>query len=142
MTITKKHVFSLVFLFIFGVIQLAVFSLEVKPVRADDSLFNSQIGMDSIGKTYGDKKTDVRVVVARLILIVLSFLATIFLALIIYAGFRYMTAAGNQEQVSKAVSQIRDAAIGLLIIIASWALTFYIFQWVSKAVSNSNNLVN
>lgn len=140
MKITKKHVFSLVFLFIFGVIQFAVFSLEVKPVRADDSLFNSQIGMNDIGKTYGDKKTDVRVIVARLILIVLGLLAIIFFALIIYAGFRYMTAAGNQEQTSKAIAQIRDATIGLLIVIASWALTAYIFRWVYSAVSNNNTV--
>ena len=138
MKITKKHVFSLFFLLIFGVIQFVVFSLAVKPAQADESLFNNQVGISEIGQTYGNKKTDVRIIITRLILIVLSFLAVIFLALIIYAGFRYMTAAGNQDQVTKAVSQIRDATIGLLIIFASWALTFYILQWISRAVANNN----
>jgi len=142
MTITKKHVFSLVFLFIFAVIQFSFFSLDTKTVRADDSLFNSQEGINELGQTFGNKKTDVRIIITRLILVVLSLLSIIFLALIIYAGFRYMTAAGNQEQVSKSIAQIRDATIGLLIIIASWAVTYYILQGVSKAVTNSNNIVH
>ena len=141
MKITKKHVFSLVFLFIFGVIQFAVFSLEVKPARADESLLTGQVGITEIGQTYGNNKTDVRVIIAKLILVILGLLSIIFLSLILYAGFRYMTAAGNQDQVSKAIAQIRDATIGLLIVIASWSLTYYILQWVSRAVTNSSIIV-
>jgi hypothetical protein len=139
MIITKKHVLSFIFLAIFGLIQLALFSSLAQPVFAQTSgekLFDSQIGVNEIGQVYGNKKTDVRVIVARLVVVVLGFLAAIFLALTIYAGFRYMTAAGNEEQVKKAVAQIRDSVIGLLIVLASWALTYFILRVLSRAVNN------
>ena len=77
-----------------------------------------------------------RVIAAKLIVVVLGFLAAIFLALTIYAGFRYMTAAGNEDQVKKAVAQIRDSVIGLLIVLAAWALTYFILRVLSRAVNN------
>jgi len=139
MIITKKHVLSFIFLTIFGFIQLAIFSSLAQPVSAQtasSSLFNNQIGIKEVGQVYGNNKTDVRVIAAKLIVVVLGFLAAIFLALTIYAGFRYMTAAGNEDQVKKAVAQIRDSVIGLLIVLAAWALTYFILRVLSRAVNN------
>ncbi len=136
MIITKKHIFSFIFLAAFGLVQLAMFSLTTQPVRADDTLFNSQVGVNEIGQVYGNNKTDVRVIVGKLITVILGFLAAIFLVLIIYAGFRYMTAAGNEDQTKKAVAQIRDAVIGLLIVLAAWAITYFILRILSRSVNN------
>jgi len=139
MIITKKHVLSFIFLTIFGFIQLALFSSLAQPVFAQtssSSLFDNQIGVKEVGQVYGNNKTDVRVIAAKLIVVVLGFLAAIFLALTIYAGFRYMTAAGNEDQVKKAVAQIRDSVIGLLIVLAAWALTYFILRVLSRAVNN------
>ncbi len=129
---------SLALLTIFGFIQLAIFSSLAQPASAqtNNSLFDNQIGVNEISQVYGNKKTDVRVIVAKLIVVVLGFLAAIFLALTVYAGFRYMTAAGNEDQVKKAIAQIRDSVIGLLIVLASWALTYFILRVLSRAVNN------
>jgi len=128
MAITKKHVVSFIFLAIFSLIQLVAISAWAQPALADEALFNSQEGINEIGQVYGNNKTDLRVIVGKIILVVLGFLAAIFLALTIYAGFRYMTAAGNQDQTKKAVAQIRDAVIGLVIVLAAWAITTFILN--------------
>ena len=89
---------------------------------------------NQIGDVYGNQKIDIRVVIARIITIVLEFLAVIFLGLTLFAGFRYMTAAGNEEQTKKALSQITDAVIGLVVVIASWALVSFIIRMLSLAI--------
>lgn len=53
---------------------------------------------------------------------VLTFLGIIAVAIVIYGGFLYVTAAGNEEQSTKGKKSITYAVIGILIIIASFAL--------------------
>jgi TRAP-type C4-dicarboxylate transport system permease small subunit len=57
---------------------------------------------------------------------VLAFLGVIFLILMIYGGYLWMTAAGNEQQVEKAKNIIRDSIIGLIIILAAYAITYFI----------------
>lgn len=144
MAITKKHVISFIFLAIFSLIQVVVFASAVQTAHADEALFNGQTGMTEIGQVYGNNKdgkavTDIRVIIGKIIQVVLGFLAVIFLALIVYAGFRYMTASGNQDQTKKAVAQIRDAVIGLVIVLAAWAITTFILNAMSWATGGSPN---
>ncbi|MFH1564879.1 MAG: hypothetical protein ABIC82_03455 [bacterium] len=54
-------------------------------------------------------------IVGSIIGSVLSFLGVIFLVLIIYGGYMYMTAMGSEEKVNKAKKIIVDASIGLVI---------------------------
>ena len=70
--------------------------------------------------------TDPRVRVGQIIGIILSFIGIIFLVLMIYAGITWMTAAGNDQQVSKAKDLMINAIIGLIIVFAAYAITAYI----------------
>lgn len=60
--------------------------------------------------------------------VMLSLLGVIFIFLIIVAGYNWMTAAGDQEKITKAKHTIRSAIIGLLIIVASFAIWLFISQ--------------
>lgn len=139
MLISKKQLISFVSVAIFALIQLAMISAMAQPVLADEALFNGQEGINEIGQVYGNNKTDVRVIIGKVILVALGFLAAIFLALTIYAGFRYMTAAGNQDQTKKAVAQIRDAVIGLVIVLAAWAITTFVLNAMNWTTGGSPN---
>ncbi|HLD21359.1 MAG TPA: hypothetical protein VJB65_00495 [Patescibacteria group bacterium] len=63
----------------------------------------------------------------------LGVLGIIAVSLILYAGFKWMTAAGNQEQVKKAQEMLKNAVIGLLIILASYGIALYIFSILETA---------
>lgn len=67
-------------------------------------------------------------IVATVIQIALSLLAVIFLILIVFAGFKWMTAGGNEEQIKKSTATIKAAVIGLIIILAAYTITYFIFQ--------------
>ena len=64
--------------------------------------------------------------IGKIIKIVLGFLGTIFLVLTVYAGVLWMTAGGNEEQITKSLGILKTAVIGLIIIIAAYSITYFV----------------
>jgi len=64
-----------------------------------------------------------------IVTLIFSLLGIIFIILTIYGGFLYMNARGNEEQTKKAIAMISQALIGLVIIMAAYAFTFFIFKF-------------
>ena len=60
-------------------------------------------------------------------------LGIIFLVLIMYGGFLWMTARGNEEQVTKSKNILKTALIGLVIILASYGIAQFIYLYASSA---------
>lgn len=91
-------------------------------------------GLDSITTEVATQanfgQIDIGTLVAQIIRIVLGFLAIIFLVLTIFAGFRWMTAAGNEEAIKKAQGTIKNAIIGLVVVLAAYAITYFIFKYM------------
>ena len=73
------------------------------------------------------------VTIGIIIQVILSLLATVFLILVIMAGFKWMTASGNQEVISKAGRSLKEAIIGLAIVLAAYAITWFIFNQLEFA---------
>ena len=69
--------------------------------------------------------------VGDIIAIVLSFVGVIFFGLVIYAGILWMTARGNEEQVTKAKKIMMDASIGLAVTLAAYIITITVVRIVS-----------
>ncbi|HZJ41168.1 MAG TPA: pilin [Candidatus Saccharimonadales bacterium] len=138
MEITKKQIFSFIFLlFVFSPVFLSPLA---QPAHADQTLTDSQIGLSDIGTVFGGQRAQVdpRFLATNIITIVLGFLAVIFLGLTVYAGFKYMTAGGNATQTEEAVKLLRNAIIGLVIILAAWMLTRYVIVILNRAVKNAD----
>lgn len=58
---------------------------------------------------------------------VLGFLGLVSVIMIIYGGYRYLTAGGNEESVEKAKTVIKNAIIGLMIVLLSYAIALFVF---------------
>lgn len=71
-------------------------------------------------------------VAGGIIKIFLSLLGVIFVVLLIYGGFLWMNARGNAEQVTKSQDLIRDAVIGLVIVVAAYAITYFVLYMLAK----------
>ena len=69
---------------------------------------------------------------------VLSFLGVIFTIIIIYAGFKWMMAEGNTESVTQAKSLLKNAVIGLIIVLAAYAISVAIFSFFINSSSTLN----
>lgn len=83
-------------------------------------------GLNQVGETIGLSAQDPREIAANIINIVLGFLGIILLLIVLYAGFLWMTAGGDAAKVEKAKAWLRNAVIGLIIILSSWAIATYV----------------
>ena len=90
-----------------------------------NSTLDDTAGTDAAGY---DTNTTVQGVVGTVITAVLSLLGVIFLILMIYGGFIWMLARGNESEVEKAQGIIRGAIFGLAIILAAYALTYFVVE--------------
>lgn len=71
--------------------------------------------------------------IGEIISYALGFIGLIFLCLMIYSGWQWMTAGGNEEKVEEAKKRIAQAAIGLALVMLSylivyWVTTFFFSQ--------------
>lgn len=58
--------------------------------------------------------------------VILGLLGVIFMILIIYGGFMWAIAGGDSGKVDKAKNIIKAAVIGLIIVMASYTITYFI----------------
>jgi len=75
-----------------------------------------------------DDGTGAYQLLATVLQVFLGLLGIIFIYLMVIAGYNYMTAAGDQAKVEKAIDTIQRAIIGLVIIVTAYAITAFIFK--------------
>ncbi len=68
--------------------------------------------------------------IAKIIKVALGTLVMVFMVLLIYAGFSWMTSGGNTETVSKAKKIIAAALIGVTVVFFAYAITVLVFNLV------------
>ncbi|MCK9186336.1 hypothetical protein M0P48_02770 [Candidatus Gracilibacteria bacterium] len=78
---------------------------------------------------------DVRVLAMDIVNYFLGFLGFLAVLMVIYGGILYVTAAGNEENAKKAKTIIMYAAIGIIIILLSYAIVNTILQAATTTVS-------
>lgn len=66
--------------------------------------------------------------------IVITISQVVFVILFLVAGIMYLTSAGNEEQTNKARKLMLDAVIGIIIVLASWAIG----NWVIKELTGNS----
>ena len=71
--------------------------------------------------------------IAQVINIVLGFLGIIAVIIILYAGFRWMTAAGNEDKVGEAKKMIVQGAIGLALIFLAWTVADFVIDQLKES---------
>ncbi len=128
---------------IIATIIIIFFSVMINSVSAQGFINSNTASTftNTVGKTAGFAPTaSIGLIVATIIKVALSLLSIIFIVLIIVAGFHWMTASGNEETIKKAQNIIKSALIGLIIILAAWAITYFIFTYLPFSSGASNNL--
>ena len=76
--------------------------------------------------------------IAKIIRQVLGLLGIIFLILIIYAGLTWMTAAGDEGKIDRAKKIISAAIVGLAIVLAAYAITYFVATSLLQATVENN----
>lgn len=77
---------------------------------------------------FGDQVQSLPTIIGNIVNIVLSFLGVLLLVYLIYAGFLWMTSGGDSKKADSAKSYIQNAIIGLIIILASFAISNFVIS--------------
>lgn len=103
------------------------------PVHAQGNLHNAAGNLGSVRDTAGFSDTNLSTVAGTIINTALTLVGLIFLILMVYAGYLWMTARGEEDQVSKARKIITGSIIGLVIVLSAYAITVFVTTGFSNA---------
>ena len=79
---------------------------------------------------------DLTATIGKLISALLSVLGVIFLLLIIWAGFTWMTAQGDPKKVDKAKDILITSVVGLIILLSAYAISTFVITQLGEATSS------
>jgi len=135
---TKKIIF--IFLFVLLVYSSLTLNVEAQNVTNTLNGLNETAGKVDAFKADTGRTFDTGFLASRagqIIGLVLSFVGILFLGLIIYAGISWMTANGNEQKVSSAKDMIINASIGIIIVLAAYAITTYIGNFIVNSPNSA-----
>jgi hypothetical protein len=126
-SMSRAQITKSVFSFLITSLIIAGF-FSVLPVSADDYGLSQSANVVDAYKTQAANPDNnfLSTRLGSIIGLVLSFVGVIFLILMIFAGLSWMTASGNQEKVNKAKDLMINAVIGLVIVMAAYAITAFV----------------
>ena len=128
---------SLALIFFFGAFS---FSTAVHAgCAAEDN--DDPLGIDCAGSS-GLTREDPRILVGNIIQVALSLLGVVCIVIVLWAGFQWMTSAGNAEKVSGAKQMLISAVIGLGIILSAYAITDFVLRNLYEATQGANYNAN
>jgi hypothetical protein len=87
-------------------------------------------------RNLGLAERDPRDAAISLIGLIMTFLGLVAVVIMLYGGFIWMTAAGNEDRVETAKKLIGAGVIGLVIILSSFLIVNFVVDNVSKTLNN------
>lgn len=74
-------------------------------------------------------------IIGQILNIALGFLGILLLAYLLYAGFLWMTSGGDSKKADQATTMIKNAIIGLIIIVAAFAISTFVLGSLVNATT-------
>jgi cytochrome bd-type quinol oxidase subunit 2 len=99
--------------------------------KAQEDAFRTRSGYEN-----ADSSTAAEIV-ATVIKAFIGLLGIIFVVLIVASGYNWMTAGGDEAKITKAKNTISRAVIGLILILAAYSITYFVFSNLDSVVDSS-----
>ena len=116
-----------------------MFGLLLCPVVGFAQIDPSETGLDEAAKEAGfvadeGSAPELTTFIGTIINVVLGLSGIALVVLFVYGGILWMTAMGNKEQVDKSKRLLINSIIGIVIIVAAYAIADYIVASLTVAV--------
>ena len=113
-------------------LRYAPYAILALPATVSAATVNLGLTSD-VESALGLGTQDVRVTIARIINVFMGLLGIVAVVIILYGGFLWMTAAGNEDRVEKAKKLIVAGIIGLAIILSAYAIARFVVNSLVSA---------
>lgn len=124
----KIIVFSLIAIIFFPLVALAQ---DWTPDPGGDGFSDPDYEKELVKGTSVLERGNLVTIIFNLIKYILAFLGVIAMIVILYAGFNWMTAGGNDEKVGKAKKTLIAGLIGLVIVLLAFAIATFVIQRIN-----------
>ncbi|MEK7116178.1 MAG: pilin [Patescibacteria group bacterium] len=105
----------------------SAFALPSRVLAVDPPFTKGLTLVNTVGSSAGiTTSKGLPEIIGSIINVALGFLGIVFLVLLLYAGFLWMTAQGEPKTVDKAKDMLKQAIIGLIIIVAAFAVSNFV----------------
>jgi len=131
---TKKHLYA-------SLASAATIAAIALPMAVGAQGTTAPLDVNATGIGYGAytglSGQDLRITIANIIRTAMGLLGIIAVLIILYGGFRWMTAAGDDTKVGDARKIITAGIIGLIIIISAYAIASFVVSNLVTATGGS-----
>lgn len=128
MNFIKKNIKTIII-----TVMLLANTSQVLAANLSDA-FDTSGRLDSMAKDAGyNTATNSDKLIGTIIKAFLSVLGIIFLVLMLYGGYLWMTDRGSEKSVDKAKNVIQAAVIGLIIVLISYSITYFVISKLGSA---------
>ncbi|HAM88219.1 MAG: hypothetical protein US83_C0010G0038 [Candidatus Falkowbacteria bacterium GW2011_GWC2_38_22] len=127
----NKNLFRNIFA---AIVMVFLFStMAILPVSAQD------IGLDYANNLdlQAANESDPKQMAVDIVKYLMTFLGIIAVVVILLGGFKWMTAAGNEDKVAEAKKLIIAGVIGLIIILCAFAIVTFVVGITNDALSGN-----
>ncbi|MEA3272341.1 MAG: Ig-like domain-containing protein, partial [Patescibacteria group bacterium] len=100
---------------------------------ASATLAQVDVGLEEVGETTGLSGQDIRITIAKIIRNAFALLGIIAVGIFVFAGYTYMTAGGDAGKVETAKAWMKNAVIGILIMLSAFGITQFIINQLEGA---------
>ena len=118
----------------FALIAGSVAALAM-PLASHAQVTASTFSIESIGGQIGIGDADLKKTVLNIIRLILGLMTLIAVVMVIYGGFTWLTAGGNEDRVEKAKKIISAAVVGLIVILLAWAVVIFVARTTANVTT-------
>lgn len=111
-------------------IKIALLSAFVPLAAGAQNLGGEALNKAAVKTAGYAEGSTVEGVISTVISMLLGLLGVIFLALTVYGGYMWLIARGDESKVEKAKSTIINSIIGLVIVLAAYAISYFVLTYL------------
>ena len=132
---TKRFILNSLLYLAVSVALLGGLALTASAQTQLAQAISSDYGLEATANAAGLPVGDLNPIdiAATIVNLVLGFLGVLLVILIVYAGFMWMTAAGNEDKISEAKKLMGAGVVGLVIILAAYAIAAFVINQLVEA---------
>ncbi len=119
----NKIIIILIFLGIFSFANLCSAGMLKADTKDKINIWSEAVGATGGYETSGN---DIFGLIQTVINALLSIIGVLLLIYMLYAGYNWMTAQGEEEKVEKAKDTLKRAITGVIIIVAAYAISIFV----------------
>ena len=113
-------------------LTVAVLSVMALPLIASAQSTELDLGVNDAAEI-GLGNSDLKTTINSIIRLILSFLGILAVVIILWGGFIWMTAMGDDGKVDKAKQLILAGIVGVVIILSAYAIASFVINAVNNA---------